>query len=89
MALDGDGSALFSAEYGPTERGKIARLLRGRPRTRLVYAKQATQLNPFEKITRQAGPKRGRNDGVKLLSYPAEATDYPGSEMTIIQTCQR
>ncbi len=88
VALDDEGRPLFWAECGQIGRDKIARLLRQLPNTHLVFAKQATRLQPFERIIRQAWPSSGRSGLVELLSFRADAAGCLESVETVVKACQ-
>ncbi len=86
VALDDEGRPLLWAECGQTGRDKIAHLLRRLPDTHLVFAKQATRLDPLEQIIHQGWPNRGRTGPVELLSFPADAAHH--LEAAALTPCQ-
>ena len=84
-ALAPDGSPAFWAECGETGRDKLAWLLKHRPDTHLVLAKQGIALEPWRALVADLAEGVARRAPVELVLVPPDAGRFirPNGETVI------
>lgn len=75
-AFAADGTPVFWAECGETGRDKLAWLLKHRPATNLVLARQGVALEPWQALVRDLAGGIRRSAPVELVLVPADAERF-------------
>ncbi len=75
-AFAADGTPTFWAECGETGRDKLAWLLKHRPATHLVLARQGVALEPWQALVRDLADGIRRSAPVELVLVPPHADRF-------------